>query len=129
MCCKKGVWCKGYCGCTTSKVAQTLVLVGALNWGLVGLGIIFSMNWNLVSAIFGFSPTLEALVYVLVGVSAVVGIFGCKCAKCKNGVCDQCVGGEKCTACGGDCKNGKCVKCGMSCGEGKKVGQNTEAKM
>ncbi|MBI2595228.1 DUF378 domain-containing protein [Candidatus Daviesbacteria bacterium] len=46
-------------------VVFTLVLVGALNWGLMGL-----FDFNLVSAIFG-SLGLEKLVYILVGVAAV----------------------------------------------------------
>jgi uncharacterized protein len=43
-----------------------LVIVGGLNWGLVGL-----FNFNLVSAIFGDMSPLSRLVYILVGVSAV----------------------------------------------------------
>lgn len=49
------------------KTVYLLVFVGALNWGLVGL-----FGFNLVSALFGFSPMLENLVYILVGVSALV---------------------------------------------------------
>lgn len=47
-------------------VAFTLLIVGGLNWGLIGL-----FNFNLVASILGFSPMLEKLVYILVGVSAV----------------------------------------------------------
>jgi len=43
-----------------------LVVVGALNWGLVGL-----FNLNLVSLLFGGMPFLVTLVYVLVGLSGV----------------------------------------------------------
>lgn len=43
----------------------TLVVVGALNWGLVGL-----FNLNLVSSLLGMGA-LEKLVYILVGASAV----------------------------------------------------------
>ncbi len=46
-------------------VAFTLLLVGGLNWGLVGL-----FNLNLVSSLLGMGM-LEKLVYILVGVSAV----------------------------------------------------------
>lgn len=46
--------------------AFTLVIVGALNWGLVGL-----LNFNLVMAVLGSTPSLEKIVYVLVGLSAV----------------------------------------------------------
>lgn len=48
-------------------VVFTLVVVGALNWGLVGL-----FNYNLVNALLGSLPGLEKLVYILVGVSGVV---------------------------------------------------------
>lgn len=47
-------------------VAFALVVVGALNWGLIGL-----FNFNLVSAIFGMGSMLEKWVYILVGLSAV----------------------------------------------------------
>lgn len=68
------------------KLAWILVIVGALNWGLVGLGAIFGGgNWNLVNLIFGGMPVLEAIVYLLVGISAVISIFGCKgCGSCKT---------------------------------------------
>lgn len=52
-------------------VAFILVVVGALNWGLVGLGMFMGSDLNLVNMLFGSMPTLEALVYVLVGLSAV----------------------------------------------------------
>lgn len=54
-------------------LAWWLVVVGALNWGLVGLGMLMGgMGWNLVNMIFGAWPMLEAVVYVLVGLSGVV---------------------------------------------------------
>jgi uncharacterized membrane protein YuzA (DUF378 family) len=43
----------------------TLVIVGGLNWGLVG-----AFNFDLVAAIFGQMSALSRLVYVLVGLSA-----------------------------------------------------------
>lgn len=46
-------------------VAWWLVIVGALNWGLVALGM------NLVAMIFGGMPVVETLVYALVGLSGV----------------------------------------------------------
>lgn len=48
-------------------VSFTLVLVGALNWGLVGL-----FSFDLVAALLGTMPSLAKLVYVLVGVSAII---------------------------------------------------------
>jgi uncharacterized membrane protein YuzA (DUF378 family) len=43
-----------------------LVIVGGLNWGLVGL-----FGFDLVAAIFGAGSALSGIVYVLVGLSAV----------------------------------------------------------
>lgn len=47
-------------------VLFVLVIVGALNWGLLGL-----FDYNLVSAIFGNYPVIERLVYLLVGAGGV----------------------------------------------------------
>lgn len=47
-------------------VALVLVVVGGLNWGLVG-----AFEYNLVDSIFGIGSTLARLVYVLVGLAAV----------------------------------------------------------
>jgi uncharacterized protein len=47
-------------------LALILVIVGGLNWGLVGI-----MNFDLVSTIFGDMSSLSRIVYVLVGLSAV----------------------------------------------------------
>jgi uncharacterized membrane protein YuzA (DUF378 family) len=47
-------------------VALVLVVVGGLNWGLVGL-----LNFDLVAAIFGSMSVLSRVVYSLVGVSAI----------------------------------------------------------
>ena len=42
-----------------------LVIVGGLNWGLVGL-----LEFDLVAAIFGAGSALSRIVYILVGLSA-----------------------------------------------------------
>ena len=52
-----------------------LVIVGALNWGLVGLGNLVDANWNLVNLLLGGFPTVEALVYVLVGLAGVYELY------------------------------------------------------
>ena len=80
--CKEGVCCKG--GCTMNMIAKILVIVGGVNWGLVGIGMLYKADWNVVKMILGSMPTLEAIVYILVGVSAVMMLFGCKCGKCKD---------------------------------------------
>ncbi len=62
-------------------VAFILLVVGGLNWGLIGL-----FNFNLVTSILGFSPMLEKVVYILVGVSAVY------LAATHMGNCKDCKG-------------------------------------
>jgi len=52
---------------TISKISLTLVIVGALNWLLVGL-----FQFDLVAAIFGGSSALLArIVYSLVGLAGI----------------------------------------------------------
>jgi uncharacterized protein len=50
-------------------LSVVLVVVGGLNWGLVGL-----LNFNLVSTLFG-TGTLSNVVYDLVGLAAVYLAF------------------------------------------------------
>lgn len=67
-------------------VTWILIIVGALNWGLVGLGMLMGSNWNLVQLILGSVPALEAIVYVLVGLSAVYEVVMHKktCKECGS---------------------------------------------
>ena len=50
-----------------------LMVVGALNWGLVGL-----LDMNLVNMLLGSWPMVERVVYILVGVSALVQLMNSK---------------------------------------------------
>jgi len=56
-----------------------LVIVGALNWGLVGLGMITGAGMNDYNLVYlllnSVSPQLEALVYLLVGLSGLYQIY------------------------------------------------------
>lgn len=76
-------------GCVVKKTAKVLLIIGGLNWGLIGLGMWMNSNLNVVHLIFRPLPAVEALIYVLVGVAAVVKIFGCRCKKCMA-VCESC---------------------------------------
>lgn len=51
-------------------IALVLVIVGGLNWGLVGL-----FKLDLVELLFGSIPILQNIVYILVGLSAVYMIY------------------------------------------------------
>jgi uncharacterized membrane protein YuzA (DUF378 family) len=55
-----------------AQIARILVIVGGINWGLVGLGMLMNSDWNVVHMIFGSVSMLEAVIYVLVGISAVM---------------------------------------------------------
>jgi len=52
-----------------SIVALVLMVIGAVNWGLIGL-----FGFNLVSAIFGEMTVLTRSIYVLVGLAGLFGI-------------------------------------------------------
>ena len=54
-------------------LAAILLVVGGLNWGLVGL-----IDFNLVDYLFSSMPAVEKLVYSLVGLSAVYQVVGLK---------------------------------------------------
>ena len=79
-CCKKG--------CVGKMIAKILVIVGGLNWGLVGIGMMFNIDLNIVKMILGWSSALEGIVYILVGISAVMLMIHCKCKKCTTG-CEE----------------------------------------
>jgi uncharacterized membrane protein YuzA (DUF378 family) len=51
-------------------IALILIIVGGLNWGLVG-----AFKFDLVAAIFGAMSLLARIVYILVGLSAIYGIL------------------------------------------------------
>ena len=80
--------------CIACGLACTLVLIGALNWGLVGLGWLVGngSNWNIVNLLLGQWMWLEAAVYILVGLAAVYKIFlyGKCCGKCGCGANCSC---------------------------------------
>ena len=51
------------------NIALTLVIVGALNWLLIGL-----FSFDLVATLFGDMSILSRIVYSLVGVSGIISI-------------------------------------------------------
>lgn len=50
-------------------IALILVIIGGLNWGLVGL-----FDYNVVDALFG-TGTVTMVIYILVGLSALYMIY------------------------------------------------------
>ncbi|HZV97618.1 MAG TPA: DUF378 domain-containing protein [Methylophilaceae bacterium] len=51
-------------------IAMTLLIIGGINWGLVGL-----FEFDLVANLFGEMTPISRLVYVLVGLSALYSIY------------------------------------------------------
>ena len=72
---------KGYCG--VHWVGWLLVVIGAINWGLIGVGYFAGGNWNVVGWILGTWPVVENLVYILVGLGGISLLFTHKCSACK----------------------------------------------
>ena len=52
------------------KVCLVFTLIGAINWGLVGI-----FEFNLVTAIFGDMTVASRIVYALVGICGLVNIM------------------------------------------------------
>ena len=61
------------------KIALIFTIVGALNWGLIGL-----FDFNLVNTIFGSMEIIERIIYSIVGICGLINIgiffnrFECK---------------------------------------------------
>lgn len=53
-----------------NSVSMVLVTLGALNWGLVG-----AFRLDLVQTILGTSPALVQLVYILIGLAGLYGVY------------------------------------------------------
>ena len=57
---------------TLHVIAFILLVIGGLNWGLIGIGAFMGSDWNVVNMILGSWPTVEWIVYILVGLSALL---------------------------------------------------------
>lgn len=65
--------------CFVHKIAVALVVIGAINWGLVG-----ALDFNLVSWLFGSWMLVQRIIYILVGVAGIAMLFCGKCGKCNG---------------------------------------------
>ncbi len=50
-------------------ISLTLVIIGAINWLLIGL-----FNFDLVATIFGAMSVMSRIIYVLVGIAGLISI-------------------------------------------------------
>lgn len=54
---------------TLQKVALIFTIIGAINWGLVGL-----FDFNLVATLFGDGNVVTRIIYVLVGIAGIINV-------------------------------------------------------
>ncbi len=59
-------------------VCKPLVLIGALNWGLIG-----AFNFNLVQVLFG-TGVFSKIIYLVVGISALCVVYSYTQVKSKS---------------------------------------------
>lgn len=52
------------------KIALTFTIIGAINWGLVGI-----FNFNLVDYIFGVGSVMSRIIYTVVAISGLINII------------------------------------------------------
>ena len=62
---------------TLDYILLTLVIIGAINWGLIGF-----FDFNLVSGIFGDATAFTRVIYALGGLSGLymISLYGRACA-------------------------------------------------
>ncbi|HEV8666821.1 MAG TPA: DUF378 domain-containing protein [Candidatus Paceibacterota bacterium] len=56
-------------------MAFILLVIGGLNWGLIGIGGFAGANWDVLGMLLGSMPTVLWIVYILVGLSALWLLF------------------------------------------------------
>ena len=54
---------------TLQKSALVITIIGAINWGLIGL-----FDFNLVEMIFGTGSLLSQIIFILVGITGLINI-------------------------------------------------------
>ncbi len=52
------------------KTALVFTIIGAINWGLIGL-----FNFNLVDSLFGQNSFFSMLIYIVVGIAGLINIM------------------------------------------------------
>lgn len=54
---------------TLQKIALFFTIIGAINWGLIGI-----FNFDLVATLFGDMTTMSKMVYSLIGITGLINI-------------------------------------------------------
>ena len=51
------------------KIALVITIIGAINWGLIGL-----FDFNLVATLFESANVIDKFIYILIGISGLINI-------------------------------------------------------
>lgn len=62
--------CECRCYSIISTIAYVLLLIGGINWGLIG-----AFDFNLVTHLFGVGTLVTRGIYLLVGLAAIVSLL------------------------------------------------------
>ena len=54
---------------TLQRIALVLTIIGALNWGLIGL-----FDFNLVTALFGANNVVSRIIYSLIAIAGIINV-------------------------------------------------------
>ena len=54
---------------TVQKILLVITIIGAINWGLIGI-----LDFNLVGTIFGVDSLFSRIIYSLVGIAGLINI-------------------------------------------------------
>jgi len=54
---------------TVQKIALVFTIIGAINWGLIGL-----LDFDLVAYLFGAASMLSRIIYTIVGIAGLINI-------------------------------------------------------
>lgn len=70
------------CACCVCKVAFLLLVLGGINWGLIG-----AFQIDVIAKVFGTGTMFTRVIYMLVGAAGLVKLLTCfkECPKC----CDK----------------------------------------
>jgi uncharacterized membrane protein YuzA (DUF378 family) len=70
-------------GCDYSTAGWWLLVLGGVNWGLVGIGWFMNQDINLLHFALGTWPIVENVAYIVIGIAAGMFVIGCPCQECK----------------------------------------------
>ena len=69
--------------CVACQLVSALAVVGALNWGLVGL-----MQFDVVAVLLGPQTPAARSIYMLIGIAGILKVLSFfKCCPCQKGTC------------------------------------------